>query len=183
MMHVEVVMVNRIAAFLLVALAASSQSAQAQVAAPVYPDVMKLSGPRMGVTFLSDGVVRKLKEDLSGEFDGVSPMVGQFGWQWEKRFYTNGNGLAALNEWVLLFGGMEQGVVIPSLSWLVGARTAQGLEFAVGPNFTPVGVALAFAAGVNFRVGHLNVPVNFAVVPSKAGVRVSMLAGFNMRKR
>jgi len=176
-------MVNRIAVFLLVALAASSQSAQAQVAAPPVPEVMKLSGPRMGVTFLSDGVVEKLRNDIDGDFNGVGSAITQFGWQWEKRFYSGGNGVTALTEWALLFGGMEQGTVIPSLSWLVGARTAKGVEFAVGPNFTPVGVALAFAAGVNFPVGHINVPVNFAVVPSKSGMRVSMLAGFNMRKR
>ena len=176
-------MMNRIAVFLLVALAASSQSAQAQVAATPVPDVMKLSGPRIGVTFLSDGIVRKFRDDIDGEFDGVGSVVSQFGWQWEKRFYSGDNGLTAVTEWALLFGGMEQGVVIPSLSWLVGARTAQGIEFAVGPNFTPVGVALAAAVGVNFPIGHLNVPVNLAVVPSKSGVRVSMLAGFNMRKR
>ena len=176
-------MVNRIAVFLLVALAASSQSAQAQVAATPVPDVMKLSGPRVGVTFLSDGIVRKLHEDFAGDFDGVGSVISQFGWQWEKRFYSVENGPTAVTELVLLFGGMEQGVVIPSLSWLVGARTAKGVEFAVGPNFTPVGVGLAVAAGVNFPVGHLNVPVNLAVVPSKSGVRVSLLAGFNMRKR
>lgn len=177
-------MVNRIAMFVLVALIVSAQSAQAQTqtSQPV-PDVMKLSGPRMGVTFLSDGVVRKLQEDISGEFDDVGSVISQFGWQWEKRFYSGASGATAVTEWALLFGGLDQGVVIPSLSWLVGARTAQGVEFAVGPNFTPVGVALAFAAGVTFPVGHLNVPVNFAVVPSKSGVRVSMLAGFNMRKR
>lgn len=176
-------MVNRIAVFLLVALAASSQSAQAQVAATPVPDVMKLSGPRMGITFLSDGVVRKLQSDEAGDFDGVGSVISQFGWQWEKRFYSGGDGLTAVTEWALLFGGMDQGIVIPSLSWMVGARTAKGIEFAVGPNFTPVGVALAVAAGVNFRAGHLNVPVNLAVVPSQSGVRVSMLAGFNMRKR
>ena len=176
-------MVNRIAVFLLVALAASSQSAPAQVLAPPVPDVMKLSGPRMGVTFLSDEVVHRLRNDIDGDFNGVGSVISQFGWQWEKRFYSGANGVTALTEWALLFGGMEQGAVIPSLSWLVGARTAKGIEFAVGPNFTPVGVALAAAVGVNFPVGHLNVPINLAVVPSKSGVRVSMLAGFNMRKR
>jgi hypothetical protein len=44
-------------------------------------------------------------------------------------------------------------------------------------------VALAFAAGVTFRSGILNVPVNVAVVPSKDGTRISMLTGFNMRGR
>jgi len=40
---------------------------------------------------------------------------------------------------------------------------------------TPVGVALAIAAGTTFRWGVMNVPVNFAVVPTKAGVRVNLL--------
>jgi hypothetical protein len=35
---------------------------------------------------------------------------------------------------------------------------------------------------MTFRSGALNVPLNVAVVPSKAGVRVSLLTGFNMRR-
>jgi hypothetical protein len=65
----------------------------------------------------------------------------------------------------------------------VGLRTRDGAEFGVGPNITPAGVALAFAAGVTIRSGFINVPMNVAVVPSKAGTRVSFLTGFNMRRR
>jgi hypothetical protein len=43
--------------------------------------------------------------------------------------------------------------------------------------------ALAIAAGMTFRAGTLNVPVNFAVVPSKSGTRVSVLTGFSLRRR
>ena len=140
--------------------------------------VADLSGPRFGGTFLSDGVVQKLKAD-----DGirVAPMITQFGWQFEKQFYNGGSGVAALTEAVVLFGGMEQGLVLPSLSWLVGLRTRGGAEFAIGPNVTPVGVALALAAGTTFRAGILNVPVNVAVVPSKSRA-VSMLTGFSLRR-
>jgi hypothetical protein len=74
-------------------------------------------------------------------------------------------------------------VALPSVSWLVGLRTREGTEFGVGPNVTPAGVALALAAGVTLRAGVLNVPMNVAVVPSKAGTRVSFLTGFNMRRR
>lgn len=139
-----------------------------------------LAGPRFGGTFLSPGVVDTLKS-----VDGISvaPMITQFGWQFEKQFYNGGNGVAALTEAVVLFGGMEQGLVLPSLSWLVGVRAHEGTEFGVGPNITPVGVALALAAGKTFRAGVLNVPVNVAVVPSKSGVRVSMLTGFSLRRR
>jgi hypothetical protein len=138
-----------------------------------------LSGPRMGVTFLSDGIVGKLKDDASLN---ISPVVTQFGWQFEKQFYSTENGPTAVTEWVVLVGGLEQGVVLPSVSWLVGMRTMKGAEFGIGPNLTPVGAALAIAAGMTFRAGALNIPVNVAVVPSKAGVRVSLLAGFNTRR-
>jgi len=140
---------------------------------------VSLSGPRFGFTSLSDGVVEKLHERSID----IRPAITQFGWQFEKEFYSKEGGLAAVNEWVVLLGGLEQGVVLPSVSWLVGLRTSGGAEFGIGPNVTPAGVALAFAAGVTFRSGVLNVPVNFAVVPSKAGMRVSMLTGFNMRGR
>ncbi len=141
---------------------------------------VKLSGPRFGVTFLSDGIVDKLRN----EFDiDVNPLVTQFGWQFEKRFSSSDSGLTPVTEFVLLFGGLEQGVVLPSLTWLVGLRTRNGAEFGVGPNFTAEGAALAIAAGVTLRSGSLNFPVNLAVVPSKSGVRVSVLAGFNMRRR
>ena len=140
---------------------------------------VNLSGPRFGFTSLSDGIVAKLQErDIT-----VRPTISQFGWQFEKQFYSKAGGLAAVNEFVVLAGGLEQGVVLPSVSWVVGLRSPTGVEFGLGPNITPAGVALALAGGVTFRSGALNVPVTFAVVPSRDGMRVSMLTGFNMRGR
>jgi hypothetical protein len=140
---------------------------------------VNLSGPRFGFTSLSDGVVAKLQErDIT-----VRNTISQFGWQFEKEFYSKAGGVAAVNEFVVLVGGLEQGVVLPSVSWVVGLRSPTGVEFGLGPNITPAGVALAIAGGVTFRSGALNVPVTFAVVPSKDGMRVSMLTGFNMRGR
>src|SRR5215813_80423 len=101
--------------------------------------VADLSGPRFGGTFLSDGVVQRLKAD---EGIRVAPMITQFGWQVEKQFYNGGSGVAALTEAVVLFGGMEQGLVLPSLSRLVGVRTHDGTESRVVPNITPIGGAL-----------------------------------------
>ena len=66
-------------------------------------------------------------------------MISQFGWQFEKQFYAKDSGVAVLNEWVVLLGGLDQGVTLPSLSWLVGMRTANGTEFGVGPNLSAVG--------------------------------------------
>jgi hypothetical protein len=152
--------------------------AQSGPNAPPPSRVLSLDGPRFGMTFLGDGVVQKLAEkDIT-----VSSAVTQFGWQWEKQFYSKGQGLTAVTEWVALLGGLEQGVVLPSFSWLVGLRTSQGVELGVGPNFTPAGVGLVIAGGVTIRAGSFNVPLNLAVVPSKAGVRVSVLSGFTLRR-
>jgi hypothetical protein len=158
--------------------------AQAQVVPappPLVPvETMNLSGPRIGMTVLSDGVRAKLLEEHRIE---LGPMISQFGWQKEKRFLSSPTGFTGVSEFVFLVGGMDQGVLIPSVNWLVGARTAEGLEFAVGPNVTPAGIALAAAAGVTFRTGNLNIPINIAAVPSKTGLRFSLLAGFNSRNR
>jgi hypothetical protein len=107
-------------------------------------------------------------------------VITQFGWQYERQFASLENGPVALNEWVLLVGGLDQGVFLPSLTWLVGIRTPGNFEFGVGPNLTPAGVALALSTGVTFRTGALAVPVNIAIVPSRFGTRASILTGFNI---
>ena len=143
------------------------------------PESISLSGPRFGLTVLGDGIVQKLKDkDIE-----VKSTISQFGWQFEKQMKTSDKGLTALNEWVFLVGGLDQGVVLPSLNWLVGIRTPEGVEFGAGPNFTALGVGLVAALGVTVRTGALNVPVNFALAPSREGMRVSVLTGFNMRRR
>ena len=158
---------------------AGAASAQSVIEPPPFTKTVNLSGPRFGLTALSTGVVDKLHER---NID-VGPNISQFGWQFEKQFYSRESGVAAVNEWVVLLGGLDQGVALPSVSWLVGLRTREGAEFGVGPNITPAGVALAIAGGVTFRAGNLNVPMNVAVVPSKAGTRISVLTGFSMRRR
>jgi len=149
--------------------------------APGVPPVAKtisLAGPRFGLTMLSDDTIQKLHDrDID-----VRSAIAQFGWQFEREFYSKQEGPTVLNEWVFLLGGLDQGVAIPSLNWLVGLRTKEGTEFGIGPNITPAGVALAIAAGVTLRAGVINVPVTLAAVPSKYGTRVSVLTGFTLRK-
>ena len=156
-----------------------------------------LAGPRFGVTYLSDSIVDKLKnEDVN-----ITPMVTQFGWQFEKQFNPNRSGPTLVTEWVLLAGGVEQGVFLPSVSWLVGVRTKGGMEFGIGPNLSVAGSALVASAGMTLQAGGLNIPINIAVVPSvvnwetyggppsyrvteieKRAMRVSLLFGFNTRR-
>ena len=158
---------------------AGAPSAQNVLEPPGFTKTVNLSGPRFGLTALSTGVV----DELHKRSIDVGSNISQFGWQFERQFYSRGSGVAAVNEWVVLLGGLDQGVALPSLSWMVGLRTRDGAEFGIGPNITPAGVALAVAGGVTFRAGTLNVPMNVAVVPSKVGTRISVLTGFNMRRR
>ena len=135
----------------------------------------RLSGPRFGVTFLT----REMRDSIQVTFEKkVGPVITQFGWQWERQFNTGG-GLTPVTEWILLVGGLEQGVVLPSLSWMVGLRSQGGTEFGVGPNLGPGGMGMVLAAGINRTSGNLNIPFNIAVVPSSEGIRVGLLAGFN----
>ena len=174
-------LVNRLFVIVAAILVVATSSAYAQVSGQAQrpPDTMSLSGPRAGVTWLSEGVVDHIKDDFNRD---LNPVISQFGWQFEKRFLSSDTGATAVTEWVLLFGGFDQGVVIPSLTWLVGMRTVGGIEVAAGPNLSPAGAGVAIAAGVTMRVGNLNVPFNVAFVPSQNGPRVSFLMGFNAKR-
>jgi hypothetical protein len=166
-------MVSLLTMLTIAAVTASAQGLQRP------PDTVNLEGPRVGMTVLSDSV----REKLSSSGREVGPAITQFGWQKEKRFLSSPDGFTGVTEFVALVGGMEQGIFIPSFNWMVGVRTKEGVEFAAGPNLTPWGTGMAAAAGVTFKAGNLNIPLNFAAVRSRSGVRVSVLAGFNARRR
>lgn len=145
---------------------------------PQYQQTVKLGGPRVGVTYLAPG---KTRDMLKEEF-GASPIISQFGWQFETRFFTTEGGTSGMVEFIPLIGGLEQGLFLPSLSGMVAIREKSGYEFGVGPNVSLAGAALVFAVGTSFQTSGVNFPVNLAVVPSKNGARFSLVVGFNTVK-
>jgi hypothetical protein len=169
---------TRILLALMVSLAAVPAAAQSTIPPLVSPQI-DLSGPRFGWTYLSPPVLSALAD--RGQHD-VANVVSQFGWQFERRFYVNSNGLTALHEFIPMVAGLDQGMALPSLTYMVGFRTAGGAEFGAGPNFSAGGSGFAVASGLTLTTGALNVPLNVAVVTSKSGVRVSFLTGFNFRR-
>lgn len=169
-----------IALLIAAVMAPGARPASAQLPDPQSRSVkVKRSGPRFGVTYLGGAIVDTLR--ASYETD-VGNVVTQFGWQFERQFMSFPGGPAAVSEWILLVGGLEQGAFLPSLSWIVGVRLPNDVEFGVGPNLSPAGSALVLTGGKTFRAGALNVPVNIAVVPSQIGTRVSLLTGFNTHR-
>ena len=139
--------------------------------------VDKLAGPRVGVTMVQAGslasILRKdvslfsddIREEWTGSTGEYGAVMSQYGWQWESRFLDGGD-VVGIVEWIALVGGMEKGMFLPSVSSMVGLRTASGFEFAAGPNLSLGGIAMVIGIGKTLKFGKLNVPVNIAYVPS-----------------
>ena len=139
--------------------------------------IEKLAGPRLGAVYISASPASGFlngthdifedKEVRWEDYDPNGTVTSLYGWQFESRF-ADGYQVTGIVEWILLVGGMERGKFLPSASSMVGARMANGLEFAVGPNLSLGGIAMVFGMGYNFKVGDLNMPVNLAFVPGRA---------------
>jgi len=139
--------------------------------------VDKLAGPRVGVTMVQAGslasILRKdvplfsddIREEWTGSTGKYGAVMSQYGWQWESRFLDGGD-VVGIVEWIALVGGMEKGYFLPSVSSMVGLRTASGFELAAGPNLSIGGIAMVIGIGKTLKFGKLNVPVNIAYVPS-----------------
>ena len=155
----------------------------------------RLGGPRAGVTLLSSALARRINEVLDDPYctdapcdDGPRisesvPVITQFGWQFERRLFQAESGLTGVTEWVLLVGGAERGLFLPSGTFMAGIRTPGGLEVGVGPNLSLSGAAYAATVGFNSEFGEVNVPLNLAVVFGQDGPRASLLVGFNVSDR
>jgi hypothetical protein len=178
----------------------------------VEAQIEKLAGPKLGITFVQSGALASiLRKDVSMFSDEVrqewigstgkyGAIMSQYGWQWETRFSDGGN-VTGIVEWIALVGGMEKGMLLPSVSSMVGLRNSKGIEFTVGPELSLGGIAMLIGAGYNFKFGKLNVPVSITYVPSQnrtykhdmhispeysvthpTGGRVSVMVGFNLSK-
>jgi hypothetical protein len=158
-------------------LAAAARAQAPSDRLPAGTERFNLAGPRFGVTFLTS----QMRDSLRSHDINVGPVISQFGWQFERQFLGAEKGIVAVSEWVLLVGGLDQGVFLPSVSWLVGLRTPKGTELGVGPNVSAAGFSLVVAGGVTYRSGTINLPVNLAIVPSREGMRVGVITGFTMR--
>ena len=172
--------------------------------------IQQLAGPRIGLTMITAGSTADFIHEGFNYIDSDegnklgetgSAFTTQYGWEWESRFADGGGDVTGIVEWIALVGGMEQGLFLPSISSVIGARTISGFEVGVGPNLSLSGVGMLFAVGYNFKSGSLNLPVNLVFMPGKdvkgdyindsgasesypynTGTRISIMVGFNMSK-
>ncbi len=172
--------------------------------------IEKLAGPRLGFVSISPGPLADFLHD-GFDFEGQYGSTGAafttlYGWQWESRFADGGGEIVGIVEWIVLVGGMEKGMFLPSASSIIGARMDNGLELGVGPNLSLSGIGMVFGVGYNFKSGNLNLPINISVIPGKnmtetihhhdddyynhweedyeynTGTRIAITLGFNMSK-
>ena len=133
--------------------------------------IKNLSGPRIGFTIISNG---DLKDGLVDEFGLTTNIITQFGYQFEKQIMGDEN-VAGLVEGIVFLGGLEHGLFLPSLSGMFGARFSSGYEFAIGPNLSLGGAGLVLGVGKTIEAGNLNIPINFAWVPSTSRQKYKQL--------
>lgn len=138
--------------------------------------VEKLSGPRVGFTYITPGTLIDNLNELPN-IDEANPVIAQFGWQLETKFMDEGN-TSGIVEFVGLVGGFEQGLFLPSVSTLVGFRKNTGFEFALGPNLSLSGIGMVIGAGFNFKSGKINFPVNIAYVPSVSRSKITQYESY-----
>lgn len=105
---------------------------------------LQLDGPRFGAVMLTGSSANIMKAPKNeGGFDGY-PALFQFGYQFEKQYLTQGN-LQALFEFLPMLSGLDQGLIIPSMTIMHGLRSNKsGLEFAFGPTIRLTSKASGF---------------------------------------
>lgn len=94
---------------------------------------INLEGPRFGYTYLigkENEVLSRSKQE--GGYN-ANPAMFQFGYQFEKQYLNEGN-YQALFEFLPMITGVDQQLIIPSLTFLNGFRNNKnGWEIAFGP--------------------------------------------------
>jgi len=133
------------------------------------------AGPRVGMMGLSGSAASRAKEL------NMSPLMSAFGWHMETEFTSTLGAAKGNSSLVLLLVGADQGKALPSATWLVGMRTAEGNEIGMGPNISPAGSGFTVTIGRTRRTGDLNIPVNLSGTFSPHSFRLGLLTGFNTK--
>lgn len=91
------------------------------------------SGPRMGMTAFTGSDARAFRDPKSQGGYNARPYMFQLGYQFEVSYLNEGR-LQALFEFIPIITGLDQSLMLPTLSVLNGVRDNKtGLEFAFGP--------------------------------------------------
>lgn len=144
---------------------------------------LRLSGPRVGLSYVPNIKDFGLDELFGDSTFNPSPFLTQFGWQFEWKYFETRGGSAGLFEVIPMVGGLDQGIIVPSINFITGYRSSGGFEVGAGPNFSLISSGFSLAAGYAFKSEHMYFPINFAMTKSRDGMRYSVVFGFSKRSR
>lgn len=95
---------------------------------------LRADGPRMGLTYFTGSTAALLQKPKKEGGFNAQPLMFQFGYQFEKQYLNQGN-FQALFEVLPMVTGLDQGILIPSITLMNGIRNnSSGWEFAFGPS-------------------------------------------------
>tara|TARA_R100001129_G_scaffold16523_1_gene10811 strand:+ start:1882 stop:2400 length:519 start_codon:yes stop_codon:yes gene_type:complete len=134
----------------------------------------KRSGLRFGYGYLN-GVREMENMNNPGKVKRLSPHTFVLGFEMQQ-VLEGGDWLDILFIQNVSISGLDQSVINPSASALVGFEIDKQIQLGVGPNistFDPSGkdkiVHLIIAAGWTFQAGIFSVPVHFSIIPDSDG--------------
>jgi hypothetical protein len=100
------------------------------------PGKMNNSGPRIGLGYVFGENADYLTRSESDGGKGAVPLIFNLGYQLEAQ-YVGSENFSGLFEFIFNVGGLEQGMFIPSLAVLNGARFGKNSwEIAIGPSLS-----------------------------------------------
>lgn len=103
--------------------------------------MLRLSGPRVGATMTWGPASKRMAAPTSEGGFNMYPVSSMIGYQFEKQYLSSGD-FQALFEVIPALNSLESGVVIPTVSGLLGFRfNKSGIEFGLGPNLRLVKMA------------------------------------------
>lgn len=155
------------------------------------PQSFGRSGPRVGINIISGDLAKGLTRQ------DYLPVMMLFGWQFEQVLTTgSGNAPSVVFEEIPMFGGLEQNLLSPSFTFIIGLRMASGFEFGLGPTIIwptvvlgenrsmgTIHTAVTFGAGHSIRAGQFNFPINLVFIPGyqpgQSGLRTIFTTGVN----
>ena len=153
-------------------------------------------GPRVGLTLAlttRDTFNDRAQEMFPNPDREYIPFFTQFGVTVEQRMQLGSTESHFAFQEVLTVGGLDQGMALPSGSFLLGFRSHAGLEFGLGPTVSflykeeeeelDTVVSVMYAIGWTFSFHDMHVPINLAVVPMSMDnlPRISVISGFNFK--
>jgi hypothetical protein len=143
-------------------------------------------GPRIGVSYVITSSL-EFTEGISNIYSNGSyvPVMTIFGLAIEQRIILGQTNSHFAFQEMLMVGGLEQSIALPSLTFLIGYRDASGFEIGTGPTISFSGLGVIVAIGWTIESKGVFVPVDVSVVlPSnQRPTSIALTTGFNFLRR